>query len=144
MVLLLLKRPGEAESEARAALALVPAFTPARLNLAQSLFRQERYADALAEFRDLATLFPQDPNVRSPFIVSLLHAGRPEETRRETEAARRDFPDLAWFDFCLARVEARAGHVPEARELLRRARQRDPQTDAWIAQVHDFDGMPKD
>jgi tetratricopeptide (TPR) repeat protein len=143
-VLLLLKRPGEAESEARAALALVPAFTPARLNLAESLFRQERYADALAEFRDLATLFPQDPNVRSPFIVSLLHAGHPEETRRETEAARRDFPDLAWFDFCLARVEARAGHVPEARELLRRARQRDPQTDAWIAQVHDFDGMPKD
>jgi tetratricopeptide (TPR) repeat protein len=143
-VLLLLNRPREAEGEARAALGLVPAFTPARLNLAESLFRQERYADALAEFRDMVRLFPQDPNVRSPFVVALLYAGDPEEARRETEAARRDFPDLAWFDFCLARVEARAGHVREARDLLRRARQRDSQTDAWIAQVHDFDGMPKD
>jgi tetratricopeptide (TPR) repeat protein len=143
-VLLLLNRPQEAESEARAALAIVPDFAPARLNLAEAIFRQDRYSDALKELRDLVRLFPQDPNVRSPFVVSLLHAGDLEEARREAEAARRDFPDLAWFDFCLARVEARSGHVPEARELLRRARQRDPQTDAWIGQVHDFDGMPKD
>jgi tetratricopeptide (TPR) repeat protein len=139
--LLLLKRPQEAESEARAALAIVPGFGPARLNLAEAIFRQDRYADALAEYRELVRQYPQDPNVRSPFVVSLLHAGDPEEARRETEAARRDFPDLAWFDFCLARVEARAGHMPEARELLRRARQRDPKIDAWIGQVHDFDGM---
>jgi tetratricopeptide (TPR) repeat protein len=142
--LLLLDRPVEAEQEARAALALDDGFVPARLNLAESLFRQERYADAVIAFRALARLFPKDPNVRSPYVVALLHAGDPEEARRETEAARRDFPDLAWFDFCLARVEARAGHAAEARDLLRRARERDPQTDAWIARVHDFDHLAKD
>jgi tetratricopeptide (TPR) repeat protein len=142
--LLLLNRPAEAETEARAALALDESLVPARMNLAESLFRQERYADALGEFRVLARAFPQDPNVRSPFVVSLLHAGAPEETRREAEAARRDFPDLAWFDFCLARVEARAGHAAEARDLLRRAREREPHVDEWIARVHDFDRLPKE
>jgi tetratricopeptide (TPR) repeat protein len=143
-VLLMLNRPAEAESEARAALSMAPGLPAARLNLAEALFRQERHAEALAEFRDLVPVFPQDPNIRSAFVVSLLYAGDPSEARREAEAARRDFPDLAWFDFCLARVEARAGRVPEARDLLRRARERAPETDGWIARVHDFDGMPKD
>ena len=95
--LVLLDRPAEAESEARAALAIDAGATPARVNLAEALFRQARYREALELLRGLAKEFPGDPNVRSPLVVSLVNAGELDEARVEGEAARRDFPDLAWF-----------------------------------------------
>jgi len=141
--LLLLGRPAEAESEARAALAIDPGAVPARLDLAEALFRQERYRDALGVLPGLAQEFPRDPSVRSPLVVSLINAGDLEAARVEAEAARRDFPDLAWFDFCLARVAARSGRRDEAVDLLRRSRARDPQTIEWIRKVPDFAGYPE-
>lgn len=141
--LVLLDRPAEAESEARAALAIDAGSVPARVNLAEALFRQARYREAIEVLRGLAKEFPGDPNVRSPLVVSLINAGELDEARVEGEAARRDFPDLAWFDFCLARVAARSGRRDEAIDLLRRARQREPQTVDWFRKVPDFAGYPE-
>jgi tetratricopeptide (TPR) repeat protein len=140
--LLVLGRPAEAETEARAALAAAPGLRPARRNLAEALFRQERYRDAAPLFRDLVAESPHDPNLRSPLVVSLIDADLLEEARVEAEAARREFPDMAWFDFCLARVEARSGHRQAALDLLGRAVAHDPQTRDWIGKVADFAGYP--
>ena len=142
--LLLLGRPGEAEKEARQALVIAPGFAPARVNLAESLFRQSRYREALPEFRELARQSPTDPNIRSPLLVTLIHVGDLQAARAEADDARRTFPSLAWFDFCLARVEARSGHGVEAIDLLRAALAKDPATRAWIRQVDDFDGLRSD
>ena len=140
--LLMLDRPVEAEAEARAALLLVPDLAPARMNLAESLLRQKRYGEALPLYRSLSEQFPGDPAFRSPWVVALLDAGDLEEARRATEAARTDFPDLAWFDFCLARIEARSGRHAEAMALLEKARRRDPATDDWIRRADEFKDLP--
>ncbi|HYV84320.1 MAG TPA: tetratricopeptide repeat protein [Patescibacteria group bacterium] len=141
--LLLLGRSAEAEPEARAALAAAPGLRPARHILAEALFQQKRYADAAPLFRDLVAESPHDANLRSPLVVSLIDAGLLDEARTEAEAARREFPDMAWFDFCLARVEARSGHRQAALDLLGRAVERDPQTRDWIGKVPDFAGYPE-
>ena len=136
-LLLLLGRPGEAEAEARAAIAIRPDLT-ARQTLAESIFKQRRFSDAVEVYRELVPLLPGDPNLRAQYLESLVESGDPLAARRDTEAARRDFPDLAWFDVCLARIEAREGHADAARELLRVARSRDPQANEWIARFSEL------
>lgn len=142
-LLLLLDRAGEAEAEARAAVAIRPDRI-GRQTLAESIFRQRRYADAVEAYRELVPLLPGDPNLRAQYLESLVEAGDPAAARRDTEAARRDFPDLAWFDVCLARIEAREGHADAARELLRRARSRDEQADEWIGRFSELAAIAKD
>ena len=139
-ILIQLGRAAEAEPLTRETLRLSPDSVPARQTLAESLFQQSKYSDAAAELRNLVRIRPEDPDVRSPFVVSLIHAGDLAEARRAAEEARRVFPDLPWFDFCLARVEARAGRKDEALALLRRSLERDPTTREWIRKVNDFDG----
>ena len=124
----------------RDTLRLSPDSIPARQSLAESLFQQSKYSEAAAELKELVRVRPDDPDVRSPFVVSLIHAGDLAEARRAAEAARRAFPDLAWFDFCLARVEARGGRKAEALALLKRSLERDPATHEWIRKVDDFEG----
>jgi protein O-mannosyl-transferase len=143
MAHLMLEQPAEAETEARAAMAIDPSLSEARIDLAESLFRQKRYTDALELLRALALEFPADPNVRSPMVVSLIDANLLDEARVAAEAARKDFPDLAWFDFCLARVAARSGKRAEAIDLLKRSREREPQTVEWFHKVTDFAGYPE-
>jgi tetratricopeptide (TPR) repeat protein len=136
-LLMLLDRPAEAEAEARAAMK-VRGDDVVRMTLAQSIFKQRRYADALALYRELAPAAPDDPNLRAQYLDALFEAGDPLSARREGERARGDFPDLAWFDIYLARVEERDGRKDEARNLLRAARSRDPQANAWIARYPDL------
>lgn len=140
-LLLMLKRPIEAEVEAREGLRLAPGFTPAEINLAESLFRQERYVEAARLFKELAAQFPSDPKILSPCVVSLIHSGDLAEARRQAEMARQELPDLAWFDFCLARIEAREGHRKEARALLHRALAKDPAVRDWMKKVEEFKGQ---
>jgi len=138
----LLDRAPEAEAEARAAIAVRQDPT-ARQTLAEAIFRQRRFADALQEYRELVPLVPGDPNLRARYLESLVEAGDPAAARRDAEIARRDFPDLAWFDVCLARIEAREGHPDAARDLLRMARSRDPQADEWIGRWRELDPLAR-
>ncbi len=138
----MLERPAEAEVEAREGLRLAPGFAPAQINLAESLFRQSRYVESAALFRQLAVAFPSDPKILSPCIVSLMHSGDLVEARRQAELARRSFPDLAWFDFCLARIEAREGHRKAARSLLRLGLDKDQTVREWMAKVEEFAKEP--
>ena len=137
-ILIDLDRPTEAEQEAREALRLLQDLAPARAALAESLFRQKRYDEAAAEFKGIVRLQPDDPNARSAYLVSLIDAGDLEEARAQANEARRAFPQLAWFDFCLARIEARSGHKQEALRLLKACVTRDAAARSWIGQVNDF------
>jgi predicted O-linked N-acetylglucosamine transferase (SPINDLY family) len=139
-----LDRPAEAEAEAREALRLLPDYVPARSALAESLLRGSRFADAAVTFKEMTRLKPGDPDVLSPYIVSLIHAGDLREARSRTEEARRLFPHLAWFDFCLARIEAREGRGREALELLTRCAAREPATREWLMKVDDFEAYRGD
>jgi hypothetical protein len=103
------------------------------------VFQQDRNREAAAEFRTLARINGTASDLRSPYVVSLLKDGNLEEARKEAEAARHDFPGLAWFDFCLARVEARSSHRAEALALLKSALARDRAARGWIDKVPDFD-----
>ena len=143
-ILRTLQRPGEAETAAREALRLVPGLLPARLELAESLFAQERFAEAAVEFGALAAASPLSAEARSPLVVALIRAGNMQEARQEAERARRDFPDAAWFDFCLARIEALAGNAERVQELLGASVARDPATVEWIGRVHEFDRLRAD
>jgi tetratricopeptide (TPR) repeat protein len=134
-----LERPREAAAEAREALRLAPGYPPARALLAEALFRQAEFPQAAREFGELAELDPSDAELRSGLIVSLLRAGDLTAARRAAERARDEFPEVAWFDFCLARVEARSGRREEALALLRAARDRDGATLEWVRRVDDFD-----
>jgi tetratricopeptide (TPR) repeat protein len=132
-----LGRPAEAEAEARAALVLQPGMIAARRNLAEALFEQERFAEAAVEFGAIAAALPGESEIRSPWIVSLLRAGDLAGARREAERARAEFRD-PWFDFCLARVEARAGNADAALALLHAAASA-PEFPDWMAKVEDFE-----
>jgi protein O-mannosyl-transferase len=136
--LLLLERPADAESEAREALRLAPGFEPALVNLSEALFRQSRYAEAADAYREIAARHLGSADARSNYVVSLINAGRWEEARTATRAARRDFPQAAWFDFCLARVEARTGHPAEAQALLETSLAKDPTARDWLGKADDF------
>ena len=137
--LLLLDRPAEAESEAREALRLAPGFPPAIVNLAEALHRQARHAEAADAYGDLLGLNPGDVDSRSNFVVALIHSNQLDRARAAAEAARRAFPQMAWFDFCLARVEAKAGRRGEALALLETALARDPAAREWLTKVGEFD-----
>jgi tetratricopeptide (TPR) repeat protein len=139
-----LDRPAEAEAEAREALRLLPDYIPAHSTLAESLFRGNRFADAAVVFEEMNRLNPGDPAILSPYIVSLIHAGDLREARSRTEEARRLLPHLAWFDFCLARIEAREGRRPETLELLTRCAAREPATGEWLRKVDDFEAYRGD
>ncbi|HYV19907.1 MAG TPA: tetratricopeptide repeat protein [Verrucomicrobiae bacterium] len=144
-LLMLLDRPAEAETEARRALEATKGSAPtagtmARRALAESIFKQHRYADALALYTGLLPATPDDPNLRAQYLDALFEVGDPASARREGERARADFPDLAWFILYSARVEARDGHADQARELLRTARTRDPKVDEWIGRYPELRG----
>jgi len=145
-LLLQLGRSVEAETQAGAALEIAPDLVPARRNHAEALFQQERFDEAAESFGALAHASPDDPSVRSPHVVALLRSGQIDAARAAATQARQDFPSLAWFDFCLARVEIRSGKQRQALELLEISLDKDPATRDWLARVDDFaslDGQPR-
>ena len=109
------------------------------MNLAEALHRQSRHAEAADAYGDLVGLNPEDVDARSNFVVALIHSNQSDRARAAAEAARRAFPQLAWFDFCLARVEAKAGRRGEALVLLETSLSRDPATREWLKKVAEFD-----
>lgn len=143
-ILLRLGRPEEAEREAREAVRIAPDLNEARIALAESMFRQEKYREAAWEFGRLAAILPGRFEVRSPHVVSLIRGGDLDAARQAALAARKEFPGLAWFDFCLARVEARSGRRAEAFALLEASLAKDEKTRDWIGEVEDFDRYRSD
>jgi tetratricopeptide (TPR) repeat protein len=137
--LLLLERPAEAEAEAREALRLAPGLPQAISNLAEALHAQSRHAEAADVYGEMVDLDPTDIDARSNLVVALIHSGQLDRARAATQAARRDFPQVVWFDFCLARVEAKAGRKGEALVLLETALARDPSVKEWLLKVDEFD-----
>jgi tetratricopeptide (TPR) repeat protein len=144
LILLRLDRPAEAEAEARAALALDPGLEVARLNLAEALLRQGRPGEAGAEFRRLLSADPEDPRLRSSYVTFLLETGDTEQAGRVAQEARKDFPRIGFFDFCMARIEAAAGRKAEALSLLRSAIGKDPEARRWIASTAEFKNLKGD
>ncbi len=129
----------EALTHFRRALELRPDFVPARLQEVRALRVLDRPAEEAARLGELASLLPGDLSVRARLVDAWIRAGALQEARKEARAARGDFPQTAWFDFCLARIEARLGRRQEALALLQTAIARDGAAAGWIDQVDDFD-----
>ena len=53
-------KPKEAETAARAALTITPAYPPALENLGAALFKQSRYLESATVFRELSRAAPRD------------------------------------------------------------------------------------
>lgn len=129
----------EAYAHFRRVIEINPGMMLASLQAGRVLLLLDRAAEAAAQYRELARLHPTDVEIRSRLVDSLIRAGILEEGRRETLLARRDFPEAAWFDFCLARIKARTSSRAESMALLETAIAKDRGAVDWVAKVHDFD-----
>ncbi len=135
----------EALLHLRRAIELRPGFVPARIQAGRVLLLLDRPEEAAGQFRDLARQFPSSRDIRSRLVDSLIRTGDFGEARVEALSARQDFPEVAWFDFCLARVEAH-NNRREALALLEAAIAKDASARAWIREVDDFNfyrGVPE-
>ncbi|HKB07463.1 MAG TPA: hypothetical protein VKF61_04190 [Candidatus Polarisedimenticolia bacterium] len=129
----------EAYAHFRRVIEINPAMTLASLQAGRVLLLLDRAAEAAAQFRELARLHPDDVEIRSRLVDSLIRADLLDEARKETVLARRDFPESAWFDFCLARIKARTSSRAESLALLETAIAKDRSALDWVAKVRDFD-----
>lgn len=77
-------------------------------------------ADRIAEFREVAELFPDDPVVRFGLAGAYLEAGHAGDAAREYEAAIRLKPDYSAAYRGLGRALTRAGRLAEAREAFQK------------------------
>ena len=100
--------PAAAVAHLEQALRLEPRHPEVLDHLAMARFGQQRYAEALALYRTLAEVNPDNALTHSNLGAALYHLGRPEEALRSIERALALDPDLAI---------ARAG-LAEVRKLL--------------------------
>ena len=77
-------------------------------------------ADRIAEFREVAELFPDDPVVRFGLAGAYLDAGQPENAVDEYRETIRLKPDYSAAYRGLGRALTRAGRMAEAREAFQR------------------------
>lgn len=72
----------QAEYHLRSALAVDPSYAPAMLNLANCLWQQYRWQEALALFRQSAALEPDESEYAYSLAAAHFELGRAEEARR--------------------------------------------------------------
>ena len=117
-------RPGEAEAEYRAALALDPRFTPARFNLANLLNEEGRNPEAETVLRRGLEYTPGEPELHYSLGLLLAEEGRLDEAVDSlAEAAVPTARARVHYNYGLALQLA--GRLDEAEAALRDARRRD-------------------
>ena len=108
------KRPAEAESYLREALAIQPEFAAARASLGVALIGEGRTTEAIAEFQHSLRLEPNQPEVEFNLGIALVGLGRIDEAISHYSAAIRLRP--GYGDALLNRGVslAQLGRVEEA------------------------------
>ncbi len=129
-----------AERELRAALALDPSFTPARVNLAD-LYRATGRDDAgEQELRAGLAAYPRDAALHHALGLRLVRAGEPaaalESLRRAAELA----PDSPRYAYVHAIALNSAGRTREALDVLRASQRRHPADPDTLAALVDLLG----
>jgi Flp pilus assembly protein TadD len=117
---------GQAEAEYRKAVQLDPAFTPARVNLADLYRALGREADGLKVLREGLAEFPADAALHHALGLALVRSQRLPEAIRELERAAQLAPNSARYAYVYAVALKSAGKPLEAVRLLRENEQRHP------------------
>jgi len=103
-----------AESAYREALARVPDYTDASLNLGGILMDTERFDDAIAVYRDALRYKPDDPALLFNLGVALEDSGRFGDALRSYELCIEHAPDFADAHFNAARIHEELGDATKA------------------------------
>ena len=117
---------GQAEAEYHKAIQLDPAFTPARVNLADLYRALGREADGLKVLRDGLAEFPADAALHHALGLALVRSHRLPEAIAELERAAQLAPGSARYTYVYAVALNSAGKRPEAVRLLRENERRHP------------------
>lgn len=119
-------RPGEAEAEFRAGLALEPGDAALTVNLADLLRRTGREADGERELRDALKLHPDEGALHHALGLSLVRLRRVPEALEELRMAAAATPAQARYAYVYAVALRSAGRLDEADAVLRSALQGHP------------------
>ncbi len=116
----------DAETLLRAVLELAPDYATARYDLAETLIKRQKHADALAEIETLRRDDPENPDYRSLTATALVGLGQTEAAIALYDEMIAQLP-YSW-DLPLWRGHAlkTVGRVPEAVDSYRLAAQRRP------------------
>jgi predicted Zn-dependent protease len=132
----------------RETLRLAPDYTPARLQLANLLFKSGDAAEAERHYRLRLEAIPKDAHARLGLVRLALQRQRPDEARAMLEMLLRDAPHFATGHNLYAEILASAGEAEGAarhrwlgRETLRFRDADDPWLDELQAWCHDYDRL---
>lgn len=132
----------------RETLRLAPDYAPARLQLANLLFKSGHPAEAERHYRVRLEAIPNDAHARLGLARLALQRERPDEARTMLETLLRDTPHFATAHNLYAEILASAGEKEGAarhrwlgRETLRFRDADDPWLEELQAWCHDYDRL---
>jgi tetratricopeptide (TPR) repeat protein len=115
-----------AESELQTALRLDPAFTPARVNLADLYRALGREADGEQVLREGLAAFPEDASLHHSLGLSLVRMQRMPAALRALQRAAELAPEVPRYAFVYAVALDSAGKGSQALRVLRDSQRRHP------------------
>jgi tetratricopeptide (TPR) repeat protein len=128
-----LNRIDEAATAFQQSLQIDPTFFPARFNVGEVLFQQEKYAEAASHFRGMINDSGNNPLLKFKLYLCLLLAGN--ETSADFALRNIRFPldGPAWY-FAQAASQASQGEKSKARDLAVTGRKLHPDEAASYAE----------
>ena len=115
-----------AESELQTALRLDPAFTPARVNLADLYRAVGREADGERVLREGLSAFPEDASLHYALGLSLVRAQRVPEAIRSLRRTAELAPEVPRYAYVYAIALDSTGETAQAIRILRDSQKRHP------------------
>lgn len=113
----------------RKILAADPDFRLAHYQVAESLIRLDRPADAIPELRQELVLSPDDPNVEYSLAFALLQTSSKDQARTLLTTITATHPEMAQAQYQLGKLLLEAGDTDNARVHLEAAEKADPSSD---------------
>lgn len=113
----------------RKVLAADPTFRFAHYQVAESLIRMDRPAEAIPELRQELTVSPDDPNVEYSLAFALLQTSSKDEARTLLLTITAAHPEMAQAQYQLGKLLLESGDVPMAIMHLELAEQGDATQD---------------
>lgn len=113
-----LRRFGDAEAALKAAVTADPKAFPPRYNLAELLYLQGRYLDAIAELLSVQSSFGPLPLVKLDIFLCYALADRKQEAAASLAELRFPQDGAAWY-YAQAADRLLAGKTAEARRLMK-------------------------
>ena len=106
-----------------------PGFRLAHYQVAESLIRMDRPAEAIPELRQELTISPEDPNVGYSLAFALLQTSSKDEARKLLTTITAEHPEMAQPQYQLGKLLLESGDLPGAIIHLELAEQADGSLD---------------